>query len=502
MMAAPAVGQINLAEMLRGVVTLPDAHDREIHGLRLDSRAVTVGDCFVALRGTRTDGMAYADEAVARGAVAILTDTPDASVNGAIPVVFVGALRKYLGHIAARFFDHPSTFMDVIAATGTNGKTTVTQLCARALSKLDRRAGYVGTLGIGPIDALRDTTNTTPDPISLQHAFARMRARDCDCVAVEVSSHALCQARITGTAVDVAVLTNVGHDHLDYHDSFAAYAAVKKSLFNIPGLHAAVINTDDQIGCGLIGELPAHVDPWTFGGGSSDREHSATHIGLEQLVNDKASRRLMLRVADERAEIQTPLLGRFNAENLLAACGALCALGIKLSDAAAALSHIGPIKGRMELVREPRSGEPLVVVDYAHTPESLAKALASLREMVSGQLICVFGCGGDRDRSKRAPMGRAAEHGADAVILTSDNPRGESNQQITTDVLSGCASPSAVAVIDDRGAAIRFAIAQAKEGDVVLIAGKGHELYQEISGDRHPFCDHNEAVRALAAVPR
>ncbi len=502
MMAALSQDGLMLSDLLDGIAIIDDYVDREIRGLCLDSRRVKSGECFVALNGSSCHGAEYAHAAIAAGATAVLIEGEqiDTDIVGisAASVIRVDGLRKEIGRIASRFFGEPSASLDVIAVTGTNGKTTVAQLCAKALKRLHGNAGYAGTLGLGPIDNLKRSDNTTPDPISLQALFCDLIVDDCKAVVIEVSSHAIVQSRVLGTAMDVVVFTNVGHDHLDYHGTQDAYAEAKKSLLRYPGIRHAIINIDDDVGRELVAELRHDICSWTYsihpGNATADESR---HLYLVRYIGGVKSSKLFVATPQGEIEITTPLLGDFNAQNIIAALAALMALGIHANVAADALSHAPGIVGRMQLIESTSPDDPIVVVDYAHTPESLARVLAALRPITTRNVLCVFGCGGDRDKTKRAPMGLAAEQGADTVIITSDNPRGEKNINIAAEITLGMHDPRRAQVIHDRAEAIKFAIRAAGPGDVVLIAGKGHEAHQEIAGAKSRFSDAEVAGRAF-----
>ena len=482
MMAMRAAPGMPLAELLgelapaRGRLTL----NPQITGLALDSRAVAPGDCFVALAGAREHGLKHAAAAVAAGAVAILTEGIDVLPALGVPVLRIDGLRARLGELAARFHDHPARRMTTIAVTGTNGKTTVAHLCADALQRLHGVSGYFGTLGSGRFDALAPGPNTTPDPLTLQREYARLLEAGCRHVALEASSHALAQGRLNGLDIGVAVFTGLGHDHLDFHGTLEAYVEAKTRLFSHPGLHTAIVNADDVHADRIIAGITPGVRCWRFG----TREDTAEISALEIACSATGSR-LRVRTPLGEAALHSALIGDFNVQNLLAALAALLATGAPLAAAAQALSAAKPVRGRMELAAR----EPCVYVDYAHSPDSLERVLASLRALGAGRVLCVFGCGGDRDASKRPLMGATAERAADLVFVTSDNPRSEDPAAIAADILGGMQRPAAARVELDRALAIRAALASAAPGDVVLIAGKGHETTQ-ITGTRVlPFDD-------------
>jgi UDP-N-acetylmuramoyl-L-alanyl-D-glutamate--2,6-diaminopimelate ligase len=489
-----------LSDLLRGIVDSTGFVDRKILGLSLDSRTVVEGDCFVGLNGAKSNGASFAHAAIAAGAAAVLVEENEISIATPVPVVCVPQLRRVFGTIASRFFGDPSQYLDVVAVTGTNGKTTIAQLCAQALKRIRGDAGYVGTLGYGFIDDLQSTKNTTPDTLTLQRFFRQLRDQACTSVAVEVSSHAIVQSRVVGTVIKVAVFSNLGHDHLDYHGGLAAYAEAKKSLFEYPGIQHAVLNIDDPVGRELLSRGHPKISYWTYGLAEQAVVGAVgRHLQVTSRLADGRNERLVIATPHGDVEIVTSLFGDFNALNIAAALAALMALGINAHDAASGLTELPGVIGRMQCLDTSDDHSPMIVIDYAHTPEGLARVLSVLREKTAGELFCVFGCGGDRDPTKRAPMGRSAEEGADRVIVTSDNPRSESNDDIAAAILSGMCSPDAIEVIHDRSAAIERAIELAGVADTVLIAGKGHESFQEIRGALYPFSDVCVASQALRA---
>jgi UDP-N-acetylmuramoyl-L-alanyl-D-glutamate--2,6-diaminopimelate ligase len=380
--------------------------------------------------------------------------------------------------------------MTMVGVTGTNGKTSTVQLLAQAWALRGVRSGSIGTLGAGLYGAVVPTGFTTPLVLQLHALLAQLRDAGAQAVAMEVSSHALDQGRVDGVHFDVAVFTNLTRDHLDYHGDMQAYGAAKAKLLAWPGLRAAVVNLDDAYGRELRATLPAG----THTIGLSSRGAQAD-VRAENVVLDAAGIGFDLIVGDERTSVQSPLLGRFNVDNLLAVAGALHALGETAGAIASTLSRLQPVAGRMNRLGGDNA-MPLVVIDYAHTPDALEQALSSLRAHAQGRLVCVFGCGGERDVGKRPQMAAIAEAGADVVIVTDDNPRGEDGDAIVADILRGFSRPDAALVQRDRAAAIARAIGTAGVSDIVLIAGKGHEPYQEIAGVRHPF-DDTAVARAL-----
>jgi UDP-N-acetylmuramoyl-L-alanyl-D-glutamate--2,6-diaminopimelate ligase len=477
---------MRLSALMAGLVDVPLAGDPEILDLTLDSRTVKPGSLFLAVPGARTDGRQYIAGALARGAAAVLYEAdgfePDAYAAAAIGVK---GLRQQIGAIADRFYGSPSRKLKVVGVTGTNGKTTTTHLLAQVLDAPARRCGLIGTLGCGFPGALDPSLHTTPDAIRVHQLMAELVKAGARTVCMEVSSHALDQARVAGVAFDIAVFTNLTRDHLDYHGDMQAYAAAKARLFDFPHLEAAVINADDSFGRELIARARGRVRAVSFGLQAGE---------VHALAVQPAPDGLTLTVATPQGEatFSSPLLGRFNAANLLAVLAVLLVAGMPLAEAAAALAQARPVAGRME--RFGGDAQPLVVVDYAHTPDALEKALAALREHTAGRLVCVFGCGGDRDRGKRPQMGAIAETLADIVIVTSDNPRHELPMAIINEIVAGMRSTPTV--VTDRAHAIRAALAEARTGDTVLVAGKGHEDYQQVGDRRLPYSDR-DTVREL-----
>ena len=470
--------------------------------LRTDSRAVQPGDAFIAWPGYARDGREFVAAALAAGAATCLVEESDVERFGFTDarVASLPGLKARTGEIAAAYFGQPTEALDVIAITGTNGKTSSAWWIAQASALLGRRCGIVGTLGVGEPPRVRAEGGdapqldhnglTTPDPVLLQAAFARMRAAGFAACAIEASSIGLVERRLAGTTVRVAVFTNFTQDHLDYHGSMDAYWEAKRALFDFSGLRAAVVNLDDPRSAHLAAELTA-LEVWTTGVERADARLSAR--GLRYSAQGLA---FSLHEGDASVEVQTGLIGGYNAANLLGVAGALRAQGHALADVARVLAQVTPVPGRMQRVGNGQE-LPQVVVDYAHTPDALDKALTALQGLAAargGELVCVFGCGGDRDRAKRPLMGAIATRLAARVVLTSDNPRSEPPAQILADIAVG--APGAT-VIELRDEAIRAAISQAGARDLVLIAGKGHEDYQEVNGLRRPFSDVAQARAAL-----
>jgi UDP-N-acetylmuramoyl-L-alanyl-D-glutamate--2,6-diaminopimelate ligase len=485
-----------LRELLAGYAA-PPAADVAVGGMTEDSRRVMPGDLFVAMRGESADGHAHAAAAVARGAVAVLAER---AIPGlAVPVVVVPDLRARRGALAARRYGQPGERLFCIGVTGTNGKTSIAHYLADLASRLGHPAGYLGTIGWGPIDALQPAQLTTEDPITVQQRLAALVHAGCRWAVMEVSSHALAQARVTDVPFRAAVFSNLSRDHLDYHDSVDAYAAAKARLFQWPGLELAVLNDDDPFGRRLAEALAADTACVRYGrkagpaaaATATGRNQGAVRWSELDFSSGAAAGRWHTPWGD--AALCLPVQAEFSVANLAAALAVLCHAGLGLGDVVAAARTLRPVPGRMERFTAP--GAPAVVVDFAHTPDALEKVLAALRPATRGKLVCVFGCGGDRDAGKRPLMAAAAETHADELWLTSDNPRSEAPLAIIADMRAGLTGRVAAHVCADRRQAIESALAAAGPDDTVLVAGKGHEDYQEIAGERRPFSD-----RALAAL--
>jgi len=460
--------------------------------LENDSRRILRGDVFVAYPGERADGRSHIEAAIAAGAAAVLWEaegyvwpqhlrTPNLGVHG---------LQATAGHLADMLAGHPSQALWMVGVTGTNGKTSCTQWIASALTTLGRRTAVIGTLGHGHPGALNTFGNTTPDAIALHSMLRGYREDGTKCVAMEVSSHGLVQDRVAGARFDVALFTNLTRDHLDYHGDMESYGEAKARLFQWPGLGCAVVNIDDEFGRRLVGRLArgdtSVITYGLTGGAVSGHRLDLTRFGLE----------LEIQTPWGSGRVASPLMGAYNASNLLGVLGVLLASEVPLQPALSVLAELMPVEGRMQTIGG--GDQPLVVVDYAHTPDALEQALLALRaHTMGGQLVCVFGCGGDRDPGKRPLMGAIAARLADSTIITSDNPRSEDPSEIIAQIAAGAGSK--VRTIVDRAQAIKVAIAEARTGDIVLIAGKGHERYQEIGIERLPFSDAETARRCLDA---
>ena len=473
--------------------------------LRTDSRAVQPGDGFIAWPGHARDGRSFVPAALKAGATACLVEAEGLAafgLGGEPRVAALRGLKADTGAVADAFYAQPSAVLDIVASTGTNGKTSTAWWTAQALTLLGRKCGVIGTLGVGqpPVaDRAGEVTHaglTTPDPVTLHGAFRQFVDQGFAACALEASSIGLVEHRLNAARIDVALFTNFTRDHLDFHGDMAAYWQAKKSLFAWPGLRAAVINIDDLQGAELAAELSGQgLDVWTV---SLQRP---ARLRAEALHYVDGGLAFTLHEGTLQAEVKSTLVGEFNASNLLVVLGGLRALGVSLPDAVRVAPSLTPVPGRLQRV----GGAGVeVVVDYAHTPDALAKVLQALRPLADarqGRLWCVFGCGGNRDATKRPLMGAIAAAGADRVVITSDNPRDEVPDSILAQILAGVTGHDEIDVIEDRRSAINHAVRDAAPGDVVLLAGKGHEDYQEVAGEKRPFSDLEEARVALALRP-
>ena len=466
-----------------------------IRELTLDSRKVRPGDLFLAVEGTQKDGRDYIGDAIARGAAAVIYEASQALPmhDSEALLLPVQGLQAQLSEIAGRFYGEPSRTLRVVAVTGTNGKTSVTQLLAQASDLLGQHCGLIGTLGSGFYGNLTSGHYTTPDPLTVQATLADLKNAGAKVVAMEVSSHGLVQHRIDAVNVAVAVLTNLSRDHLDYHGSMQAYADAKARLFSWPGLRTRVLNIDDAFGRELAAQIPSTgLMTYSLDDSSASiycRNIRFSHSGIQAEVV----------TAHGEGNLSSSLIGRFNLSNLLATIGALLGLGHSLKQVLAIVAKLQGPAGRMQVLGGQE--RPLVVVDYAHTPDALEQVLSALRPHVGngGRLLCVFGCGGERDAGKRPLMAAVVERLADGAVVTDDNPRAEDAASIRAEVLGGFSTNAAVAEVAGRGTAIAQIIAQAHREDVIVLAGKGHEDYQEINQQRQHFSDVEQAEQALAA---
>lgn len=464
----------------------------KVTGIANDSREVRSGDLFVAYPGEQSDGRDYISQAIKNGASAILYEPNDFNntLPNDIPCIAIENLKERQGEIAAEFYDDPTKSLTTIGVTGTNGKTTVTQFISQALIK--PRCGVIGTLGYGFAPDITPASLTTPDAIQLQKYCHELKTQGAEAIALEVSSHGLVQQRVKGVHFDIAVFTNITREHLDYHGDMNAYKKAKKMLFEQPGLKHAVINIDDEFGVELANTFSKTLNVITY-----SIKKPAT-ISVPELHPESHGFNLMLATPNGTGQLQTPLLGYFNVSNLLAVMAVLHLQEVPLQQAIQSLSELTTVPGRMQTLGG--DDKPLVVIDYAHTPDALSHALETLQMHSRGRLWCVFGCGGDRDRGKRAQMATVAERSSDCVIITSDNPRSESPEQIFDDIRRGFSKPDDVYMEPDRAQAIAHAIQQATVDDVILIAGKGHEDYQLIGHERFPFSDSQVAIEQLQSL--
>ena len=465
--------------------------DTIVSGMQLDSRSVRPGDLFLALPGEQHDGRQFIEQAVASGAVAVLSEPSVAGFLEAVPVplIEVPDLRFEAGALAARFYRNPSHSMQVTGITGTNGKTTTSRIIAQLTRALGKPCGVIGTLGAALEESIAAASNTTPDALSLQRQLAEWFEQDVLAVSMEVSSHALEQGRVNGVAFDTAIYTNLSHDHLDYHGSMDAYGRAKKRLFTVEGLRHAIINVDDPFGASIKTTVAANVQVLTYSasGASADVRVKNAEFHADGVRGD-------LHTPWGAAPFFSPFPGDFNVENFVAAVTALMLAGEDLRTVLDAATRLQPVPGRMQAIANTMSIQ--VIVDYAHTPQALEQVLNALRPHVPGSLITVFGCGGDRDKEKRQQMGRIACALSDRTVVTSDNPRSEDPLDIMHEIKSGCDGDYLLQA--DRAKAIALAVGEAQAGDCVLIAGKGHESYQLIDGQRLYFSDEAHARDALA----
>jgi UDP-N-acetylmuramoyl-L-alanyl-D-glutamate--2,6-diaminopimelate ligase len=482
-----------LSLLLQNIVTVPTQSDHDITGLTLDSRKSGAGNLFLAIKGTHSDGRHFIADAIARGASAVLVDADSereaVTFEQGVILLPVLHLQRRLGEIAARFYDYPSRKLQIFGVTGTSGKTSCTHFIAQVLQSLDIPCGIIGTLGCGFYGALSETGLTTPDAVTLQATLHQFVQQGAQAVAMEVSSHSIEQGRINGIDFEAGVFTNLTQDHLDYHGDMETYASVKKRFLAEFPLRHLIINADDARGHTWIAELSQQREV---------RSYAASNPA--DIFTDDVS----LTLHGIRARVHTPwgkgqltlaLIGQFNLSNALAALATLCSSGLPFKEVLDALTKLEPVPGRMQTLG--KQGQPLVVVDYAHKPDALEKVLQALRSHTAGKLICVFGCGGERDRGKRPLMARIAEQLADQVIVTNDNPRHEKPEDIAAEIMHGFSRPERVLIELDRSKAIRNSIQCASGNDCILIAGKGAERYQQIGDEKLPFDDVEQVKNAF-----
>jgi len=508
----PLSGTIRLDSLLPNII-LGDAAHLEVSGINLDSRAIAKGDLFIALKGAKVDGRQFIAQAIGLGAAAIFVEADKqwCSINwiGLIPVIAVENLAHRLSDIAGYFYSHPSRDCRLIGVTGTNGKTTCTLLIAQLAALLSRgqknTAGVVGTLGFGVLDAnalapvaqqigaIHSTGLTTPDAVSLQRILAELVAQNAATIAIEVSSHSLVLGRVAALRFDTAIFTNLTQDHLDFHGDLDTYAKAKELLLNHPHLRRAIVNADDSWAKSLLYKLPKHVSALSF-----SITNTTADLYLSDVALTNSGAQAQLHSPWGNTELISPFIGKFNLSNLLAAVAAMCCAGANLDTVVALIPHLQAAPGRMQSVAIEDSHQDIrVIVDYAHTPDALENSLCAIREHTEAHVWTVFGCGGDRDKTKRPLMGRIAEKYSDYLIVTNDNPRNEEPSAIAADIIRGLRNANGCLVIADRAQAIDFAVQQAKPGDLVLVAGKGHEDYQVFADHILSFSDVQQARLAL-----
>lgn len=498
---------VTLAQLLP-MIDLAKASSVVVSGLSLDTRHLRKGDLFIALSGGKFDGRNFIASAIESGAVAVLVEA-DKAWQGVdwlddVPVVAVENLAQRVSAIAGYFYGDPSAHFRLIGITGTNGKTTCSLLLGQVCALLQTRAAVVGTIGYGLLDAealaplsqqlgaLHTTGLTTPDPIALQNILAQLRLQQAKTLAIEVSSHSLQQHRVAALHFDTAIFTNLTQDHLDYHGDLASYGRAKQQLLMMSGLRFAIMNADDTWAQSLVDKTPVGVKAITYS------VRNVTDVYATNIVLDSAGASAQIVTPWGEGELRSPLLGEFNLGNLLAVIAAVCVDGIPLADVLAVVPQLHPAPGRMQaIVLEQSEQDISVIVDYAHTPDALDNTLNAIRQHNPGRVWTVFGCGGDRDKTKRPLMGRIAERLSDYVIVTNDNPRTEDPALIAADILRGMHNAHGCLVIAERAQAIDLAVQQAKAGDVVLIAGKGHEDYQIFAAQTLPFSDVKQARLSL-----
>jgi UDP-N-acetylmuramoyl-L-alanyl-D-glutamate--2,6-diaminopimelate ligase len=494
----------NIKSLLDGFSSQAEFNEQQqVEGFTLDSRHVKKGMCFIALATKTEQRVKHMTQAIENGCNAIMYDEnlplsdSEQLLTNVVNTYPVAELSDRTSEIAARFYGRPSSDMSVIAVTGTNGKTSVTQFVAQSLELLGNKVGVIGTLGVGRYGELKSTGMTTPDPIRVQAILAEMQKQGIKYVVVEASSHALEQKRLAAVDIDIAVFTNLSHDHLDYHQTMEAYGQAKQKLFEFESVYAAVINSDDAFGKSLLTYVKTNEKVKTLSYGKSIDSEDKPRLTATDIQYDMHGLTFSVNLDEKNQEFQTQLLGQFNVDNMLATMGVLSILNVPTADMQKVVKACKPVDGRMQAYTEKKM--PTVVIDYAHTPDALFQVLQSLRAHIDakGALWCVFGCGGDRDRAKRPVMGKYAETLSDRVVITNDNPRTESSEIIIADILAGMNETQNVTIEADRSKAIHYAIEHASELDIVLIAGKGHEDYQDIEGTKIPFSDVDEVTHAL-----
>lgn len=485
--------------LLADISPVPLSDDISISELTQDSRKVSPGSLFIACQGETVDGRDFIPAAVEKGAAAILyqsylSDNPWENHSFSVPVIPIADLNHKVGLLAARFYNDPTRQMSVVGVTGTNGKTSCTHFIAQALNHQHKKTAVMGTVGYGFLPNLYPATHTTPDAISIQKNLALLQQQGAQAIAMEVSSHALVQHRVVGVNFDIAVFTQLSRDHLDYHKTMENYANAKKRLFAHPNLRYGIVNIDDEVGMSIVKQYASSLNIITYSAvGKAVNSHSS--IVAKTIKNFTDGFIIEVETPWGAGTFKSSLLGRFNVSNLLAVLGVLGAMDVPLNSILDELANMSTVCGRMQCFGG--GGKPSVVVDYAHTPDALEKALLALREHCRGKLWCVFGCGGDRDKGKRPQMGEIAERLSDYMIITNDNPRTESPEAIISNICQGLSDMERIKIILEREKAIRYAIQSASTNDIVLVAGKGHETYQVIGNKTYPFSDIDVVKKIL-----
>ena len=493
-----AIGEM-LSPWLEGLC-LPESLAAEtISGMTLDSRQIQSGDMFVAVKGHAVDGRQFIGKAQQAGATVVLaeadTEQPYLESTDGGAVIYLPHLSGSLSAIAKRFYGAPDEQIDVVAVTGTNGKTTISQILAQWAQLLGKPAGVMGTTGNGLLGQIQPAANTTGSALEIPCVLQQMAAQGARFAAMEVSSHGLVQGRVKDLEFKASIFTNLSRDHLDYHGDMASYAEAKKTLFTEHRSGVAVINADDEVGRGWLAELPQAVAV------AMEQDHLAGHQGRALWLESVDYSAQGVTVAFDSSwgpgQFTAPLVGAFNVTNLLLSLATLLATGHDMRALLAVAPQLQAVTGRMEVFQKP--DKPMMVVDYAHTPDALEKALQALRVHCHGNLWCIFGCGGDRDRGKRPLMAVAAETLADKVILTDDNPRSEAPDAIMADMLAGLVQPELAQTIHDRREACQWALTHAGADDIVLVAGKGHEDYQILADRTIHYSDRETVAELLEA---
>ncbi len=501
--AEEILNSASLIHLINGLVELPEPLPAEfnvqITGVKMDSRLLHKGDLFIACFGQHHDARDYIGEAVALGVAAVVAESGGEwrgiRMTNGVAIIAIDNLSAKISEIASRFYNNPSDHLNVIGITGTNGKTSCSQFIAQMLDASGHKCGVIGTLGYGPYGELRETQHTTPDAVFTQTALAEMQRQEIESVTMEVSSVGLHQNRVQSVKFDIAVFTNLTRDHLDYHGSMESYAENKRKLFLSEGLSSAVINLDDQYALSMMDGIPRNVEIFTY-----SINNPAATVYARNLSPDRHGFSAEICTPYGEGRVACKLFGFFNISNVLAAVTTLISFlarrgEVDIETIFKLISDLKPVNGRMEITGS--SNEITAIVDYAHTPDGLKSALTAVRDHFQGDIWCVFGCGGNRDKGKRPLMGEIAESFANKLIIADDNPRNENGEEIIQHIMSGIENPSKVTVIRDRANAIDFAITKAEAGEIVLVAGKGHETYQDVGGNRTIFSDANQVRLAL-----